>query len=323
MNARIVFIHGLAAKPPQRRLHELWKRSLLSNIAADTPDLAAELSAEPDLFRSAYWANAVPDHLENTTAAVNRLEQAVGRSIDLRRKVGIELHISKAGWARAKVKKFGMGIVNSLATALSIKDDVIDAHMREVHLYHQDQYVADRIRSPLERELREAWDEGRTVVILSHSMGTFIAYDVLWRFSHRSEAEYRRYRKRDVDLLVTMGSPLGDAALREFMLIDRWKTAPRAGTRTERRRYYPTNILRWHNYSAYGDVVCHDACLADDFFHGMRKHVGGYRSDDLRDYVRLYNPFVGPDGRANPHKSYGYLIQPKLSQKLRQFFGHE
>lgn len=323
MDARIILVHGLAAKPPPRRLHELWKRSLLANVAADTPDLAARLEDPSDLFRSAYWANAVPDHLENTTAAVNRVEQAVERLIAVRRRVGIDLHISRAGWAKAKIKRFGLGIVDSLATALSVKNDVIDAHMREVHLYHEDQYVADRIRAPLERELREAWDQDKTVVVLAHSMGTFIAYDVLWRFSHRSEAEYRRYRKREVALLVTMGSPLGDAGLREFMLIDRWKTATRARTRTERRRYYPTNIRRWHNYSAYGDVVCHDGRLADDFFEGLCRHVGGYGKDDLRDYIRLYNPFVDPDGKANPHKSFGYLIQPKLSQKLRQFFASE
>ena len=177
------------------------------------------------------------------------------------------------------------------------------------------------IRQPLERELRDAWDNDKYVVIMSHSMGTFIAYDVLWRFSHRSEPAYKKYRKNSAHLLVTMGSPLGDPTLRGFMLIDRWKDMPKAKFKADRKRFYPTNVGQWHNYSAQGDIVSHDATLKDDFFDGLREHVGGYGNEDLRDYTQLYNPFKTPQDKSNPHKSYGYLIQPKLSQKLRRFFG--
>ena len=92
----------------------------------------------------------------------------------------------------------------------------------------------------------------------------------------------------------------------------------------ERKRFYPTNIERWQNYSAYGDIVCHEASLEDDLFEGMNKHIGGYGSDALRDYVKLYNPYHkyhgSTEGTPNPHKSYGYLIQPKLSHNLRWYF---
>lgn len=102
------------------------------------------------------------------------------------------------------------------------------------------------------------------------------------------------------------------------MLIERWKNAPRSATKTERQRFFPLNIRKWHNYSAYGDVVCHDSTLEDDFFTGMKTNISGYRTGDLMDYTKLYNPYTRPDGDENPHKSYGYLVQPKLSQKFQE-----
>ncbi|MCZ6777906.1 MAG: hypothetical protein V3U86_02960 [Acidobacteriota bacterium] len=318
---RIIFVHGLASKPPEAKLLELWKKALIENVRTDSKTLASSLEKEPDLFRSAYWANAVPDHIEDSPGYVKKLERAVDAVIRIRRDAGKSLHISKAGWVGAKVKKFGQGIVYSLAGALTLKDNVISQNIHEISLYRADQYVADRIREPLERELGDAWKSGKQPVIIAHSMGSFVVYDVLWRFSHRSEAFYREHRKDKVGLLITMGSPLGDSTLRDFMLIERWKEALKSCSREERRRYYPTNIRRWQNYCAYGDIVCHDSTLDNDFFEGLRSDVGGYGRNDLRDYARLYNPYVGTAGKPNPHKSYGYLIQPKLSQKLRSFLG--
>jgi hypothetical protein len=320
-DTRIIFVHGLASKPPADDLFALWRKALIENVRVDSRSLATALDRDDDLWRNAYWANAVPDHIEDTASYVRKLGKAVDTVIAVRKKERDDLHISKSGWAASKLKKFGLGIVSNLAAALTIKDNVIDEQMREVRIYRGDQYIADRIRAPLEDALRQAWDDGKRVMILSHSMGTLIAYDVLWRFSHRSEPAYKKYRNKRVGYFVTMGSPLGDPTLREFMLIDRWSDSSEAGTKAERKRYFPTNIDRWHNYSAYGDVVCHDSTLDDDFFDGLRKEVGGFGRKDLRDYTRLYNPYENTDSQGNPHKSYGYLIQPKLSQNVRRFFG--
>jgi hypothetical protein len=318
---RIVFIHGLASKPSQDVLHELWRRTLIANVRCDSPTLADAMEAAADLFHTAYWASAIPDHIEDAPTEVSKLGKAITALIAERQGTGRALHIGSAGWIDDKIKRFGLSIVDALASAITIKDDVIREHLREVRLYSADQYVADRIREPLEEALRTAWDASKRVVVIAHSMGTFVSYDVFWRFSHRAEPHYRRYRKACVDLFITMGSPLGDPTLRSFMLTDRWKEAVRSQDKTERVRYYPTNVARWLNFSAFGDIVCHDATLEDDFFTDMREHVGGYEGGALRDYVKLYNPYRNSQGHPNPHKSYGYLIQPKLSQRLIEFFG--
>jgi hypothetical protein len=318
----IVFVHGLASKPPAADLHRLWKKAFIENIRIDSKSIANELEANPNIFKSAYWANAIPDHIEDTDDYVAGLKKSVTKVIGVRKKEKNQLHIKSGGWAAANAKKFGLSIVDALGSALTIKDNVIEEYMREVRLYKNDQLIAERIRQPLEDILTDAWDKKHKVVLISHSMGTFIAYDVLWKFSHRSEEKYTKYRDNIVDYLVTMGSPLGDDKLRDFMLIERWKKAPEAENEEEQKRLYPLNIKQWHNFSAYGDVVCHDSTLEDDFFKGMKENnVRNYRANDLKDYVKLYNPFVTAKKKKNPHKSYGYLIQPKLSEKFKEFIG--
>lgn len=318
----IIFVHGLAAKPPADDLHRLWKKAFIENIRIDSKTLANELEAKPDIFKSAYWANAIPDHIEDTKDYVSGLNKCVNKVIGVRRREKNQMHIKSGGWIKANATKFGLSIVDTLGSALTIKDNVIEEYMREVRLYKNDQYIAEQIRQPLEDYLTEAWDKKHKVVIISHSMGTFISYDVLWKFSHRSEDKYTKYRNKVVDYFITMGSPLGDDSLRDFMLIERWKKAPKQEAEEERKRLYPLNIKQWHNFSAYGDVVCHDSTLEDDFFKGMKENkVRNYTGKQLRDYVKLYNPYVTADDKKNPHKSYGYLIQPKLSQKFKEFMG--
>lgn len=315
----IVFVHGLATKPPAADLHRLWKKAFIENIRIDSITLANELEANPDIFQSAYWANSIPDHIEDTAEYVTGLNKDVNKVIRIRRRLKNQMHIKKDGWAKANVKKFGLSIVDALGSALTIKDNVIEEYMREVRFYKNDQFIAEQIRQPLEDILTTAWDKKHKVVLISHSMGTFISYDVLWKFSHRSEEKYTKYRNSKVDYFITMGSPLGDDSLRDFMIIERWKKAPESEKAEERNRLYPLNIKQWHNFSAYGDVVCHDSTLDDDFFKGMKQYVKQYKASELRDYTKLYNPFENAEGKKNPHKSYGYLIQPKLSEKFREF----
>ena len=42
---------------------------------------------------------------------------------------------------------------------------------------------------------------------------------------------------------------------------------------------------------------------------------------DFRDYRDLYNPYRNEKNELNPHKSYGYLLQPKLAKTMFRFFG--
>jgi hypothetical protein len=317
---RIIMIHGLASKPPASDLHRLWSQSVVENIRCDDPALARALDNSPDVMRHAYWADSVPHHIPDDASYVRKLQVQVDKVIEERRLTGKKFHVSGGEKFGAFFKNRGLDLVKVMAGALSVKDTVMKSFLRETELYDQDQYIADKIREPLESELRDAWDRGKDVALVSHSMGTFISYDVLWRFSHRRERGFWRYRNHRVKLFATMGSPLGDPTVRDLLFARHHKK--------HTNRQYPTNIDRWHNYACLGDVVAHQHDFESDFFDQMRdvKALPRRPKDRAIDYANLHNPFTvvshkgnKNDEKRNPHKSYGYLVQPRLGSWLGDF----
>ena len=101
----IIFVHGLASKPPGADLHRLWKKAFIKNIQIDSKTIASKLEQNDSIFQSAYWANAIPDHIEDTTEYVRQLNKDVNKVIAIRRNKKNKLHISKVGWANANAKK--------------------------------------------------------------------------------------------------------------------------------------------------------------------------------------------------------------------------
>jgi hypothetical protein len=319
-NKRIIMIHGLASKPAEDSWFDLWRQCVIENIATDDKELAKAMGTDPNLFRSAYWANASPHHIEDEAAYVKKLRLQVAKGIAERKRIKDGFHVGAKEKVGAFFKDRGVDVVKLLAGALSVKDDVMKGFLRETELYDEDQYIADHMRLPLEEALRDAWEDNCDVALLSHSMGTFIAYDVLWRFSHRNTPGFKKYKKKRVQLFVTMGSPLGDATVRD-LLFSRHHQA-------NGKRHYPNNIDFWHNYACLGDVVSHQHNFDELFFNPMR-NLGlfpvkpAYRAID---YANLHNPFevVQHAGnkdniKRNPHKSFGYLVQPRLGTWLADF----
>lgn len=317
---KIIIIHGLASKPPEEDLHELWEKCLVENVRTEDKNLAKEMASSQELFDSVYWADATPHHIADDASYVKKLKTQVEKVIEERKQVKDKFHVGSAEKINDFFKDRGIDLVKMLAGALTIKDDVMKGFLRETELYDQDQYIADKMRAPLEKALRSAWDNGCDIALLSHSMGTFISYDVLWRFSHRALPEYKKYRRKRIQLFVTMGSPLGESAVRDLLFARHHKKSGK--------RQYPTNIDFWHNYSCLGDVVSHQENFDDVFFADMRKHGIFPHKPKYRaiDYAKLHNPFKvvthsrnKTSEKRNPHKSYGYLVQPRLGTWLRDF----
>jgi len=321
-NKKIIMIHGLASKPTPEITHELWRRTLTENIRVSHRQLARELDSHPEVFETAYWANIIPHHIPDDAAYSKKLGKQVDKVIAERRRIKDSFHVGLGEQVGSFFKDRGLDLVKLLAGALTVKDDVMNRFLRETELYDQDQYIADQIRAPLEDALRRAWDEGREPIILAHSMGTFISYDVLWRFSHRRTEGFAEYNKRRVRMLVTMGSPLGDPTVRNLLF------ARHHEDHVQRHRRFPTNIDFWHNYACLGDVVSHHKNFHDIFYAPMRKLKLFPANKKFRsiDYVDLHNPFevVSHAGnrnrnKRNPHKSYGYLAQPRLGSWLADY----
>ena len=87
----------------------------------------------------------------------------------------------------------------------------------------------------------------RPRAIVAHSLGTVVAYETLWE-----------YPDLQVDLLLTLGSPLGMPSVVQARLIPPFDQATGRGAR-------PPGVTTWLNVADRGDLVAAAGTLADSF----------------------------------------------------------
>ena len=136
--------------------------------------------------------------------------------------------------------------------------------------------------------LNQAWQAGRPVLLLAHSMGSVIAYDALWELS-RNESNPE---SKAVSLLVTLGSPLGQNTVQRHLF----------GRKKKGKERFPSNIHDWINIAAIGELTAIDRRLKNDF--GEMVNLGLVK--DIVDH-EVFN-YYHMHGNLNVHAEYGYLV---------------
>jgi hypothetical protein len=116
---------------------------------------------------------------------------------------------------------------------------------------------------------------GGPFIIIAHSQGSMIAYDVLSRWNPAKDGDL------EVPLFITLGSPLGLTEVK-----DRMKELT-----GQKRLMVPALVPMWMNFTDVWDYVAID-----------RKLAGDYIPRDRISDVRVDNPV-----RKNPHSGIGYL----------------
>jgi hypothetical protein len=184
-----------------------------------------------------------------------------------------------------------------------VASEKMEVHLRDLLRYERNKNgIADHIRRMLKVPLLAAAGGKHPLLLIGHSMGSVIAYDVLWELSHE------RGNAAIVDLLLTMGSPLGQ----RFM-----QTRLNGHDRSGRERY-PNNIRRWKNLTAIGDLTAIDPWLADDFAEMVNLGLVESIDDEvLLNFFRL-------NGELNVHAEYGYLVNEKTALTIAKWWrGHD
>ncbi|MFL4468514.1 hypothetical protein ACERZ8_00985 [Tateyamaria armeniaca] len=77
--------------------------------------------------------------------------------------------------------------VSALTTATLLNEKVIKFATADLAAYLMQRTVGSRVRERLHTPLKNALINGEDVCLVSHSMGTMVSYDVLWKFSRMSE----------------------------------------------------------------------------------------------------------------------------------------
>lgn len=308
--AHITFIHGIGNKPTESDLHKIWRRAL-----GEGPDPLplGDLGVTSSLI---YWADLMyekPDDdltayegvLENTQAAIDAsgdVALPVPRTpaevafLDAMRKHLTTLtddEIDSALQTERPAGTASTGALERVPLPWFLKKPLMAVLLRDVHHYLFDVTFGPpgKPAVPIRRTIRERFIQqlnqpGITGphVVVSHSMGTVIAYDCLKRVPGCPP----------VDGLVTLGCPLGIDEIQD-QLQPEWS----------RNEGFPSQRVgdRWFNLFDRLDPVCgFDPELAND-----------YRKANARSVL---DQAVGNPG-AWRHSATKYLHQPALVQALR------
>jgi hypothetical protein len=305
----IVGIHGLANKPEESRLASWWKTALEEGLETNLAVKNAQYT-----FKMVYWADLLYKHPVHFDEAMS-FDQLYSNEPYIPAEEGA-LKSYEDGWAdlvRAKAQNIAGTVIDFAKEKFDIDAAakwVLEKSLRDLAFYYdKTREIRDRngnsraARQVLMGELQSALQPlaDDHVMVIAHSMGSIIAYDVLRDLGRTDQPVH-------VSDLITIGSPLGLPHVKGNIHREREHYSRKAPVRT------PTIVTeRWINFADRRDPVAFDTHLRDDY---AENDAGVRVKDDL-----VINDYVGANGQSNHHKSYGYLRTPELSRSVAGFLG--
>ena len=291
-SSRIIFVPGLAAKPAAELYRAQLLRVLLAALGRDRPRAREALAARPDVFVVVAWTHLFYAQDRDLALDLPGIERLLTKTptADDRRAI--------ASWSH-RLDMLGRIVGDAVPPLIRLANTAIRAQLADVARYQQDVGgVGTSIKQLVRAELESAWSARERVLLIGHSLGSVICYDILWELGHERRVERR------VDLFVTLGSPLATHVIRRGL----------RGAGLRGADAYPHNIERWVNLTARGDTTALYPRL-EPRFRAMRE-LGLVGS--IEDRVDLENCFHGANG-VNAHDAYGYFFQPALAEIVGGF----
>ena len=273
MKKIIIGIHGLSNKPKADLLSKGWelaiKEGLSKNYKIDNPNIN---------FESVYWADVLYEEADTNADLYKEAESGAIKSY-------------KENWldhVREGIFEWGGDILDKMHESCGVNvigNKILETKLPDLSKYYKDDNIQKELRKRLEKVILDNVD--KKIMLISHSMGSIIAYDVLREIG-------RKYPLLVINHFITMGSPLGIPQVRYKI------SQENALVRT------PTVVAKWSNFSDKRDPVAIDISLADD-----------YEANDSG--VQVKDTLVANDWGVIHHKSYGYLRTPEVSKVIRNF----
>ena len=199
---------------------------------------------------------------------------------------------------KTPLKEFAMDVSASLGLGTA----ALRKALPELHNYWDAANTwPTQVRDQLTDLLSELMQTEQNILLVSHCMGSVLAWDSLWKLTHERPVHERGSKR--ITRWITLGSPLAARAVRNKL----------AGAKEQGTRRYPAVLNAWYNIAAEDDYICHDKTVADDYKSMLQHRLIG----DIRDHT-IYNLSIRY-GRSNPHSSVGYLIHPRVSGLLAEW----
>ncbi len=269
----IIGVHGLANKPEKQTLAAWWEKSMVEGLKKNSRLPITSLD-----FLSVHWADVMYPNPDSKPDAYREAKSG-------------DLKYYKDGWMdylRSRVLDVGGDFLDLMKNKLDMNEPaekVLKKKLPDLYRYYKEEAVRKELRGRLTKAIIDNRD--KRLMLVAHSMGSIIAYDVLRELGRHDPA-------LSVEHFVTIGSPLGLPHVKHMIV----KESPFIRT--------PSIVKKWTNFADRRDPVALDIHLADDY---EENYAGVKVTDDL-----VINDWGGIN-----HKSYGYLRTPEFSDVLKTF----
>ena len=291
----IIFVPGKNPKPPAKQHRDLLWRTLQEGVRRANPEVGQAFIEQQKQFHLVAW-NSLYYHeskdISRDLPWIDKLIHEHGPSQD---------DIAQAQHWHRKLDRFLFNIADHMHFIIRFLPKPVHDTIYETNRYFQNKdNIACEIRELLKQELRPLLNQSQKVLLIGHSLGSVIAYDTLWEFSHEETV------KDKVDLFLTLGSPLGMNYVQRRL----------QGYDLRNSKRFPTCIRHWANVASVGDVTALDREFHNDF--GEMTKLGLLES--LNDHCQgIFNFYHNEEG-LNCHRSYGYLVNPAVGEIIADWW---
>lgn len=287
----IIFVPGKNPKPPAEQHRELLWRTLLEGVRRVEPDYIEELIKHHDDFKLLGWNYLYYNETKDVTRDLPWIDALINTHMASKE------DIDEANSWHRKLDRLFLNLANIFPFFISLLPKPMSMSVHETKRYFNNgDNIACEIREMLKHELRSRLKNNEKILIIGHSLGSVIAYDTLWEFSHEENFPGK------IDMFLTIGSPLGLNFVQNKL----------NGHDQYGKKKYPTNIHQWVNISSVGDIVALEKNLSDNFKEMLSLGIIESITDH---YKGIYNYFRNEEG-LNCHRSYGYLVNPAVGMVI-------
>lgn len=311
----IVYVHGIGNKPKASVLKCQWDTALFGTQLGDRSRMAYWVNRDfyptpldttcafGDLVRieddeastPAIMALARGEHASDDMVFEREIRALANGNADREarlRAIATEIYERSrdaSGEGGGGDHRSALGLTTKVLPLPAFLRRQVTSQLTRALLRDANDFLFDRARrEAMERALLDRLSAGGgPFVVIAHSQGSLIAYDVLRRLDPT---------KIEVPLFVTMGSPLGLAEIQDI-------TRPWAGGRLEA----PRCVGRWINVADRLDPVSFDVRLRDDIQGG--------------DIVDIHGIGINMDSARHPHSATGYLRTYAVRTEVRSIVG--
>lgn len=290
----IIFVPGKNPKPEAEQHRDLLWRTLVEGVKRATPEIYSDLKQHKEHFHLTAW-NYIYYQCKDVSRDLPWIDALINQHGPS------EKDIKEANTTHYQLTRILYTIVDYFPFILKMMKGVLQKTEKETKRYFKNEKnVACDIREILKKQLRPILQNNEKVLLIAHSLGSVIAYDVLWELSHIENLPGK------VDMFLTIGSPLGMNYVQRRL----------AGHDYTDIKKYPSNIHHWVNISAEGDITALDRIFADDFSEMIELGL----IDSIEDHCEgIYNFFRNEEG-LNCHRSYGYLVNPAVGKVIADWW---